>query len=119
MASVEIVDIINSIEDAEDYWIVELGHPDYLSKPEDITMAQSKLSEYVAELDVYERRIKNMHVDNLNHYVINKTIALHFIVEAGQTYIEKLNNVIYNTMMEKELEKAGYIKPELDSFCNN
>ena len=103
------------MEDATKFWNDNFGTPDYFSKAEDFTEISELLIELSDELDSLEREVKRIG-DNMNAYRMNRTIALHFTVEAGQEYLRKLNDVVYDNTYEAELEKLDSITKNCNYF---
>lgn len=112
------IDSVNSSEEGYEFWTIEYGKPDILSKPEDITAVMDTLLYYEDELRSLETEISRRNGD-LPQYKLNRAIVLHFIVEAAEKYLEILNSVVYDTMYEKEIEKLDSIEKTLQHPWEN
>jgi flagellar biosynthesis chaperone FliJ len=100
------IDIVNSFEDAVDFWVMSYGTPDCFSTKEDVTKVMEVFAQYGEELETLERYAKNVAYQNANHYKLNKCISLHFIVEAAEHYITLLDKAVSNNArLEKSTKK--------------
>ena len=95
---------INSYFDAEKFLMNMFGEPDYFSRPEDVTEVEEYLDMYRNEYDELQRYIKNVSFENLNQYKINRNIALHFLLNAGDEYLRILHDCVYSKEYEEQLE---------------
>ena len=96
---------INSYSDANTFIKNMFGDPDYFSKAEDITDVEEYLDEFRTELETLERYVKNVEYKNINHFKLNRSITLHFLLEAGDDYIELLREVIDTKQYEVQLDE--------------
>ena len=111
-------DNINSVAHAKSFLNDKFGEASYHSRPEDLTDVTEYLDSIQEELEELQRYINRVeNPDNLNHYKLNRSISLYFIVKAGDSYLELLHEVV-NSMYEKELETCDSIfePDELEDF---
>jgi hypothetical protein len=87
---------INSYHDAESFMMTKFGEPDYFTKSEDITQVEEYLNPFREELESLERYVKNVSDENVNHFKLNRSISLHYLLRAGTDYIELLQDVVYD-----------------------
>lgn len=98
---------INSNTEAIDYWFNNYGEPDYFSNRQDVTDVETQFHEFHTEFESLQREISRYDV---NHHKMNKVISLYFLIRAGEAYLQKLNDVVYNNVYEEELEKLDLIQ---------
>ena len=105
-------DKINSYKDAKRFLMNNFGEPDYFSRPEDITDVEEYLNEFRNEYDELQRYIKNTDSERLNQYKLNRNISLHFLLTAGDDYLQKLHDVVYNKDYEEQLNAVDELVEE-------
>lgn len=86
------------------YWNNEFGSPEYYSSFDELADAEVRLNELVLEKEKVEREIKTRNIDNINQYVINRAIELHFLVNAGKKYLAACISVVEIVEDERESE---------------
>lgn len=113
---------INSYHNAEVFLQNMFGEPDYFSKTEDITEIEEYLNQFRTEHESLERYAKNVSYENANQFKLNRCIALHFLLKAGDDYIGLLHDVVYSNDYEKQLAELDEVVdsvPEWNDFTTN
>jgi hypothetical protein len=99
------LDSINSNLDAKKFWNIKYGEPDYFSTESDIWDIISVIDDMKSELKSLETEISYRDTENQNHYKLNRTIALHFAIEAGEVYLTKIRDIVESKLQPVEVEK--------------
>lgn len=94
---------INSEEDALAFWIEEYGEPNSFISFDELADVEIKLAYLKLEDESLKREIASRDVFHMNEYKINKSIELHFLLEAGSRYFDACAE--YAGMQEERLEK--------------
>jgi len=80
--------IVNSKSDAMSFWVNEYGEPETYTSYEELLEAEMKLEDFRSERDNLTREIESRNVNSMNEYKVNRAIELHFLVTAGDEYLE-------------------------------
>jgi hypothetical protein len=102
----EQIILIGSYSDAKTLWRNEFGDPESFTEA-DVPDVEEFLRNLESELITLEAQIKSR--DNISHYKLNRTIALHFVVKSGNEYIDEINALVYEGVYEAELEHLDLI----------
>ena len=106
---------INSESEAFDFWINTYGEPVAYSSFDEIQDPEDKLEELRKEKKEIEKEIEFRNVSKMNEYTIDRAIELHFLVLAGEKYIDECQ---IQAGMKEEAMEDEYVKftHEFDSY---
>lgn len=94
--------LVNSKNDAMNFWLTNFGEPDYFSTIQDADAIESLLSELREDFDSLKREISR--TDTKNQFKLNKAISLHFILNEGEHYLAALRIVVESKCVPIEEE---------------
>ena len=94
--------LVNSKNDAMNFWLTNFGEPDYFSTPQDADAIESLLSELQEDFNSLKKEIARTNTEN--HFKLNKVTSLYFIVNEGEHYLAALRIVVENKYVPVEEE---------------
>jgi hypothetical protein len=97
----EQIILIGSYSEAKKLWNEEFGEAAFFTQA-DVPDVEDLLRNLESELITLEAEVASR--DNISHYKLNRTIALHFVVKSGNEYIDEINALVYEGVYEAELE---------------
>lgn len=97
--------LVNSKNEAMNFWLTNFGEPDYFSTTQDADAIESLLSELREDFDSLRKEIAR--TDTKNHFKLNKAISLHFIVNEGEHYLAALRIVVESKCVPVEEEDVA------------
>jgi len=96
----EQIVLVNSRNEAMNFWLTNFGEPDYFTTPQDVVEIELLIADLQKEFESLKRGI----VYNENHFKLNKIISLHFVINEGEHYLASLNLVIESKCVPVEEE---------------
>ena len=112
------VKMINSKEDALEYWTTEFGSPEFFEAFEELNDVDKALEDFKAERKAIETEIFYRDAKSINSFKINRAIELYFLVSVGITYLNDCSKEATFTESDAEPEYEKNYKED-DLFTRN